>query len=174
LDILGPWMQSELAHLVRCATQRRIYQAGSGQSPLTVIPDCPVKVPALLLIGPLVNLVILNLVFWQFCRAYTRRLPNPGAHSTQRNESHHVVMKTRLRKHLPISRVVYTVTEQTADLARTYDAEINRNRKTLPRLLDRAAFAVVGDKLTYVSGRPLISSETTLRISWNHLISSLA
>jgi hypothetical protein len=44
---------------------------------------------------------------------------------------------------------VHTIVKQTADLACKYDAEINRNQRSLPRLLDRAAFAVVSDKLTH-------------------------
>jgi hypothetical protein len=79
----------------------------------------------------------------------TQQLPNLGVHSTQRNESYHVVVKTRLHKHLPISKAVHTIADQTANLGRKYDAEINRNWRSLPRLLDRAAFAVVGDKLTH-------------------------
>jgi hypothetical protein len=85
----------------------------------------------------------------QFCRTYTRHLPNLGVHSTQRNESYHAVVKTRLHKHLPISKAVHTIVDQTADLGHKYDAEINRNRKSLPRLLDPTAFATVGDKLTH-------------------------
>ena len=52
----------------------------------------------------------------QFCQAYTQQLPNLGAYSTQRNKSYHVVVKTRLHKHLPISKAVHTIVEQTADL----------------------------------------------------------
>ena len=44
---------------------------------------------------------------------------------------------------------MHTIVEQTADLACKYDAEINRNRRSLLQLLNRAAFAEVGDKLTY-------------------------
>jgi len=44
---------------------------------------------------------------------------------------------------------VHTIADQTADLGRKYDAEINRNQRSLPRLLDKAAFAVVGDKLMH-------------------------
>ena len=42
----------------------------------------------------------------QFCRAYTRTYLNLGVHSTQRNESYHVVVKQKLHKHLPISKAV--------------------------------------------------------------------
>jgi hypothetical protein len=38
-------------------------QAGSGQSPLTVISDCPVEAPTATTNKPLVKLVILILVF---------------------------------------------------------------------------------------------------------------
>jgi hypothetical protein len=58
-------------------------------------------------------------------------------------------VKSRLYKSLPISKVVYTIANQTADLGRKYNAKINRNRRSLLRLLDRVAFAVAGDKLTH-------------------------
>src|SRR3979411_2413780 len=74
----------------------------------------------------------------QFCRAYTQQLPNLGVYSTQQNESYHVVVKTRLHKHLPLSKAVHMIIDQTADLGRKYDAEINHNRRSLPRLLNKA------------------------------------
>jgi hypothetical protein len=89
----------------------------------------------------------------QFCRAYTQQLPNLGVYSTQRNESYHVVVKTKLHQNLPISKAVYTIADQIAELGRKYDAEINHNRRSLPRLLDKAAFAVVGDQLTHYALR---------------------
>jgi hypothetical protein len=74
---------------------------------------------------------------------------NLGVHSTQRNESYYVVVKAKLHKHLPISKAVHTITAQTAQLGRKYDAEINRNRRSLPRLLDKKAFATARSMLTH-------------------------
>ena len=85
----------------------------------------------------------------QFCRAYTWTYPNLGVHSTQRNESYHVVVKQKLYRHLPIGKAVRAIVEKTADLSRKYDAEINRNRRSSLRLMDRRAFALVGQKLTH-------------------------
>jgi hypothetical protein len=85
----------------------------------------------------------------QFCRAYTQTYLNLGVHSTQRNESYHVVVKQKLHKHLSLSKAIRTISEKMADLGRQYDAEINRNRVTLPRLLDRAGFSQIGKKLTH-------------------------
>lgn len=59
-----------------------------------------------------------------------------------------MVVKERLHKHLPLSEAVQVIANQTADLGRKYDAKINRDRKTLPRLLDRRAFATVSNKIT--------------------------
>jgi hypothetical protein len=86
---------------------------------------------------------------FQFCRAFTRNYPNLGAHSTQRNESYHNIVKARLHKNMPISKAIQTIVEQTEELGCQYDAEINRQRHTTPRLLDSMAFDIVKNKLTY-------------------------
>lgn len=44
---------------------------------------------------------------------------------------------------------ICAIAEKTADLGCKYDAEINRNRRSSPRLMDNLAFALVGQKLTY-------------------------
>jgi hypothetical protein len=59
-----------------------------------------------------------------------------------------VVVKEKLHKHLPLSKVVQIIANQTANLGRKYNAKINRDRKNLPRLLNQRAFAVVSDKIT--------------------------
>jgi hypothetical protein len=68
---------------------------------------------------------------------------------TQRNESYYVVVKQKLHKHLPIRKSIRAIVEKTANLGRKYDAEINRNRRSSPWLMDRSAFALVGQKLTH-------------------------
>ena len=50
---------------------------------------------------------------------------------------------------MPIGKAVYAIVEKTADLGRKYDVEINRNRRSSPRLMDRRAFALTGQKLTH-------------------------
>jgi len=84
----------------------------------------------------------------QFYQAYTQALWNLGAHTTQQNEGYHVVVKERLHKHLPLLKAVQVIANQTTDLGCKYNAKINRDRKTLPRLLDQRAFATVSDKIT--------------------------
>jgi hypothetical protein len=85
----------------------------------------------------------------QFCRAYTCTYRNLGVHTTQRNESYHVVVKQKLHKNLSIPRAIRAIVEATADIGHKYDKEINNNRRTLPRLLDRTAFTNVGHMLTH-------------------------
>lgn len=72
-----------------------------------------------------------------------------GVHSTQRNESYHVVVKQKLHRHLLIGKAIHAIVEKTADLGRKYDVEINRNRRSSPQLMDRRAFALAGQKLTH-------------------------
>ena len=85
----------------------------------------------------------------QFCRAYTQTYLNLGVHSTQRNESYHVVVKQKLHKHMPIVKAVQSITTKTAELGRKYDKLINQNRRSNLRLMDTKAFAHVGSKLTH-------------------------
>jgi hypothetical protein len=49
---------------------------------------------------------------------------------------------------MPISKAIQVIVEQTCELGRQYDAEINRQRRTTPRILDGAAFFAVKRKLT--------------------------
>jgi hypothetical protein len=85
----------------------------------------------------------------QFCRAYTRLLPNLGVHSTQRNESYHVVVKKRLHKNLTVSAACEAIVAKTKQLADEYNERINNNRKNRPSLMDKHAFKKVGAKLTH-------------------------
>jgi hypothetical protein len=85
---------------------------------------------------------------YQFCRAYTQTYLNLGVHSTQRNESYHNVVKARLNKNMPISKAIQVIVEQTKELGRLYDAEINHQRRTIPRILDEAAFTSIKRKVT--------------------------
>jgi hypothetical protein len=107
---------------------------------------------------------------YQFCRAYTQTYLNLGVHTTQRCESYHIVVKARLNKNMPLSKSIQTIVEQTHKLGRQYDAEINRQRRTTPRILNGAAFATVKRKLTLYalelsiqSGLPLREWQTRLR-----------
>ena len=85
----------------------------------------------------------------QFCRAYTQTYMNLGVHTTQRSESNRYVLKARLHKNLPVSRAIQIIQDQTRRLGREYDADINQQRRTIPRLLDLTAFSTVKSKLTH-------------------------
>src|ERR1700734_3498404 len=85
----------------------------------------------------------------QFCQAYTQTYRNLGVHTTQRNESYHVVVKARLTVNTPISQAIQTIVEQTKELGRQYDAEINQQQRTTPRILDNTAFSAVKKRLTH-------------------------
>jgi hypothetical protein len=52
----------------------------------------------------------------QFCRAYTRTYLNLGAHSTQRNEGYHVIVKDKLHKHTPLVKAIQITVDQTKGL----------------------------------------------------------
>ena len=85
----------------------------------------------------------------QFYRAYTQTYSNLSVHTTQRGESYHVVVKAHLTVNTLISQAIQTIVEQTKELERIYNAEINRQRRTTLRILDNAAFSVVKKKLTH-------------------------
>lgn len=85
----------------------------------------------------------------QFCRAYTRSLLNLGVHSTQRNESYHVVVKKRLNKNLSVSAACEAIIAKTKKLAEEYNERINEDRKHRPTLMDKKAFKTVGSLLTH-------------------------
>jgi hypothetical protein len=86
---------------------------------------------------------------YQFCRAYTQTYMNLGVHTTQRSESNHYVLKARLHKNLPVSRAIQIIQDQTRRLGREYDADINQQRRTTPRLLDLTAFSAIKSQLTH-------------------------
>ena len=80
---------------------------------------------------------------------YTRTYKNLGVYTTQRNELYHVIIKQKLYKNLSIPRAIRAIIEIVANLCRKYDEEINSNHRTLPWLLDREAFANIGQMVTY-------------------------
>ena len=49
---------------------------------------------------------------------------------------------------MPISKAIQAIVEQTKELGRLYDAEINDQRRTTPRVLDEAAFSSIKRKVT--------------------------
>ena len=65
---------------------------------------------------------------YQFCRAYTRAYLNLGVNSTQRSESYHTVVKAPLNKNMPLSKAIQVIVDQTKELGRLYDVELNQQR----------------------------------------------
>jgi hypothetical protein len=85
----------------------------------------------------------------QFCRANTNTYINLGVYSTQRNKSYHVVVKKNLNKNLTISAAVEALVAKTSEFAETYNERINKDRMSLPTLMDAKAFATVKSQLTH-------------------------
>ena len=85
----------------------------------------------------------------QFLRCWTKTYRNLGAHSTQRNEGQHVVVKMPLTKHLQLHKAVEHLVQDLEPLLSVHYNLVNRQRNSRPRLLDLDAFSKVGDLLTH-------------------------
>lgn len=72
-----------------------------------------------------------------FCRAYTSKFPNLGCHSTQRNEKIHDVVTVGLSKNIPVGKAIEIICDRIKRLPKWYDDQINKDRLTLPRLLNK-------------------------------------
>ena len=59
------------------------------------------------------------------------------------------MLKARLYKNLLMSRAIQIILDQTQRLGREYNADINQQQRTMPRLLDITAFSAVKSKLTH-------------------------
>ena len=94
---------------------------------------------------------------------------NLSAHSTQRNEGYHVVVKEKLHKHTPLSKAIQTIVGQTKQLGHEYNARINCNQKSRPRLLDKAAFAEVGYKLTHYASKLVMLEWSATKLIADHI-----
>ena len=76
----------------------------------------------------------------QFCRAYTFTYSNLRAHTTQRIEGYHNVIKSSLNRQLSLLEACARLSTQISQLGRSLlEAESNDRHKTY-RLLDREAF----------------------------------
>lgn len=78
----------------------------------------------------------------QFVRAYTRQYPNLGVLSTQRNKNYHVVVKAVVHQQLPLPDAVRQLRDQIKMLAENINEEINKQRRVLPRMMDKTAFQI--------------------------------
>jgi hypothetical protein len=70
-------------------------------------------------------------------------------HSTQHNESYHVVVKQKLNKNLSVSAACEAIVKKTKRLAEEYNKRINDDQKNNPSLIDIKAFAEGRHKLTH-------------------------
>ena len=69
----------------------------------------------------------------QFCRSHTRKLPNLGCGSTQRNEAFHNRVKEVTHRTQPLSTAVQGIRNLTLKLPRDYENRVNKNRTNLPK-----------------------------------------
>ncbi|KAI9716668.1 MAG: hypothetical protein M1812_005206 [Candelaria pacifica] len=71
---------------------------------------------------------------YQFVRAYTKKLPNLGCHSTQRGEkNHHVTKEKGLNRHLRLVDAVTVIINMDADLGDRIRQKENTERARVPR-----------------------------------------
>jgi hypothetical protein len=84
-----------------------------------------------------------------FCRAYTSKYPNLGCHSTQRNEKMHDVIGLGLSKNTPVGKAIEVISDRIKKLSKWYDDQINKDRLTIPRLLDRSFFHYCAHRFTH-------------------------
>jgi uncharacterized protein YlaN (UPF0358 family) len=84
-----------------------------------------------------------------FARAYTSRLSNLGIHSTQRNEKYHDVASVGLSKNIPVARSIELISERIKKLPKEYDARINKEQISFPRLIDKEFFQLCIRRFTH-------------------------
>ena len=72
-----------------------------------------------------------------FAHAFTTKYPNLGVHSSQRNESYHRVQQQGLSTLLSIAQAVEVINRRTDRLGPDYDDLINKEKLTLPRLVNK-------------------------------------
>ena len=85
----------------------------------------------------------------QFCRAYTNRYPNLGAHTTQRAEGYHNIIKSCLNRQLSLPDTYFRLSKQLQQLGRTILQNKSNDRHKVFRLLDREAFQKMVGKVTH-------------------------
>ena len=85
----------------------------------------------------------------QFVHAYTRKLPNLGAHSTQRVEGLHPLVKSVTNRHTPIKDSVRKICDEVRKTQVDYETLVNDQRRHNPRLMDRDAFKDLTGLITH-------------------------
>jgi hypothetical protein len=58
-------------------------------------------------------------------------------------------VKGGLSKYIPIVKAIVVITTKTANISYKYNKKINRNRTSLPRLIDPKPFTLIRLKLIY-------------------------
>jgi hypothetical protein len=85
----------------------------------------------------------------QFIAAYTKTYPNLGCNSTQRSEGYHPVLKEVTHRTQPLAEAVHNLRNHCKTLVKSYEDRINKERTSIPRLLDRQAFGGLSEQLTH-------------------------
>lgn len=85
----------------------------------------------------------------QFVVAYTRRFPNLGAISTQRVESKHTMVKSVTNRHTSMKILVEKICTEVKNEQIEQEIEINKQRITNPRLIDRDFFKNLTGLITH-------------------------
>ena len=85
----------------------------------------------------------------QFIRTYTRQYANLGLHSTSRSEGYHPTIKKVCSRQGSMAQAVYSIRNLAQQLDKKHDQELNKERLSLPRLLDKKAFAEIGPRVTH-------------------------
>ncbi len=87
----------------------------------------------------------------QFIRAYTKMYPNLRVKSTQRSESYHAVIKRFVNRYISLADSVRRLKDHIKEIGENYDADINRQSKKRPVLLDSVAFSKIKGVLVWYS-----------------------
>ena len=85
----------------------------------------------------------------QFCKVWTGTYPNLGAHTTQRVEGYHNVIKSCLNRQLSLPEACLRLSKQIQQLGRTVLQHESNDRHKTFRLLDREAFRLMVGKVTH-------------------------
>lgn len=108
----------------------------------------------------------------QFVNCFIRLLPNLGSESTQRGEQSHNDIKTQTNRHTPVDQAVTKIRNVVKEKCRRHEDETNKQRRTLPRLveLDQHAFALIKHLITHEALERLIVEWNNTRIWADKLV----
>ncbi len=85
----------------------------------------------------------------QFIRVYIKLYSNLEFNSTQQSKSYHVVIKRFVNQHISLADSLRHLKNHIQEIGENYDADINKQRKKGPVLLDSVAFSKIKRLLTW-------------------------